>query len=72
MATLPIPAQLPATGYIRLAMLLSFLPYSSATVWRKLKDVDDPLPRPYKLGPKITAWKVEEVRAYLDSFGGMQ
>ncbi len=72
MTNLPAPAQLPATGYIRLATLLLFLPISKPTVWRKLKDPNDPLPRPVKLGAKITAWKVEAVREYLDSLGGGQ
>ena len=61
--------RLPSTGYIRMPMLLHFLPFSEATVWRKLKDPSDPLPRPYKLGPKISAFKVEEVREYLDIVG---
>ena len=72
MANLPTPAQLPATGYIRLATLLQFLPISAPTVWRKLKDPNDPLPRPVKLGAKITAWRVEEIRAYLDAVGGVK
>ena len=68
MDSIPIPAQLPATGYIRLATLLKFVPYSRATIWRKLKDPADPLPRPVNLGTKILAWHVDDIRTYLDSF----
>jgi prophage regulatory protein len=70
MAILPEPKQLPATGFIRLPMLFQFVPISKASYWRRLKNPDDPLPRPVKLGPKTTAVRVEDVRKYLDSFGG--
>lgn len=57
--------QLPTTGYVRQAQLIgSILPFSSATLWRKVKNRE--FPAPVKLGERITAWRVEDIRAWLD------
>ena len=42
------------------------LPFSASTFWRKLKDGSLPL-RPVKLSERSTAFRVEDVRAWLDS-----
>jgi predicted DNA-binding transcriptional regulator AlpA len=53
---------LPETGYIRQSQLIpAIFPFSSATLWRKVKA--GTFPRPVKLGPRITAWRVEDIRA---------
>ncbi|MGZ8944038.1 MAG: helix-turn-helix transcriptional regulator [Methylococcaceae bacterium] len=62
------PAILPTTGFIRQRVLLIFLPFSSATLWRKIREGE--FPKPVKLGPKITAWPVEVIREYMDTVGG--
>lgn len=41
------------------------LPFSGATLWRKVKA--GTFPKPIKLGEKITAFRVGEVRAWLNS-----
>lgn len=41
------------------------LPFSGATLWRKVKA--GTFPKPIKLGAKITAFRVGEVRAWLNS-----
>ena len=41
------------------------LPWSSATLWRKVKSGD--FPAPVKLSEGITAWPVESVRAWMQS-----
>ena len=41
------------------------LPFSGATLWRKVKA--GTFPAPIKLGTKITAFKVGEVRAWLNA-----
>lgn len=57
--------QLPSTGYVRQSQLIGIvLPFSAATLWRKVKSGD--FPAPVKLGDRITAWRVEQVRAWLD------
>ncbi|MBL8454249.1 MAG: AlpA family phage regulatory protein [Zoogloea sp.] len=56
---------LPATGFVRQAQLLPLVPFSAATLWRKVKDRT--FPAPVKLSERITAWKVEEVRAWIEN-----
>jgi prophage regulatory protein len=55
---------MPATGYMRQSQLIpSIFPFSSATLWRKVKA--GTFPKPVKLGPRITAWRVEDIRELL-------
>ena len=58
---------LPTTGYVREKQLIDggILPFSAKTLWRKVKD--GTFVQPVKLGERITAWRVEEVRQWLDS-----
>lgn len=64
---------LPATGYIRQAQLvgnpgkgiLPLIPFSAATLWRKVKNGE--FPRPVKLSANVTAWRAEEVRAWMEA-----
>lgn len=42
------------------------LPFSPATFWRKAKE-DSTFPKPVKLGKRITAWRVGEVRAWIEA-----
>jgi prophage regulatory protein len=59
-------AGLPQTGFIRQTQLIpSVLPFSSATLWRKVKSGE--FPRPVKLSEHITAWRVEDVRDWMQS-----
>jgi predicted DNA-binding transcriptional regulator AlpA len=56
--------RLPETGYIRQSQLIPFIvPFSGPTLWRKVKA--GTFPNPVKLSSRVTAWKVEEVRAWL-------
>ena len=69
----PTPAQvlesLPPTAYIRQKLLLSHVvPFSAATLWRKVSKGD--FPAPVKLSERVTAWRVNEVRAWLEHFKG--
>lgn len=67
----------PATGYLRQSQLvgrparkrcqavIGILPFSSATLWRMVKRGD--FPAPVKLSEKVTAWKAEDIRAWIAS-----
>lgn len=70
MPSAPTPSGLlPANGYVRQAQLIpAIFPFSSATLWRKVKA--GTFPRPVKLGPRITAWRVEDIREALQ--GGVR
>lgn len=57
---------LPDTGYVRQAQLIpSVLPFSAATLWRKVNDGS--FPQPVKLSARITAWRVEDIRNWMES-----
>jgi predicted DNA-binding transcriptional regulator AlpA len=59
---------LPATGYVRQSQLIpAIFPFSSATLWRKVKA--GTFPKPVKLGPRITAWRVEDIHAFIAHIG---
>ena len=60
---------LPATGYVRQAQLIpGIIPVSSPTLWRWCKA--GRFPKPVKLGPRITAWDVAAVRAWMERHSG--
>ena len=57
---------LPPTGYVRQAQLLaSVVPFSPSTLWRKVRA--QTFPAPVKLSAGVTAWRVEEVRAWMEN-----
>ena len=59
-------SSLPSSGYVREAQLVpSIIPFSSATLWRKVKAGH--FPKPVKLSTRITAWRVEDVRAWMQA-----
>jgi prophage regulatory protein len=58
--------KLPQSGFIRQAELIpSPVPFSPATLWRKVKDGS--FPAPIKLSARVTAWRVEDIRAWMQS-----
>jgi prophage regulatory protein len=59
---------LPTTCYVRQSQLIpAIFPFSSATLWRKVKA--GTFPKPVKLGPRITAWRVEDIRDFIARMG---
>lgn len=72
--TIPSFDDLADTAYARLSQLVrdpkrpnlpTPLPFSAATLWRKVRAQS--FPAPTKLGDAITAWKVSDVRAWLQA-----
>lgn len=66
--------ELADTAYARLSQLVrdpkrpnlpTPLPFSAATLWRKVRAQS--FPAPTKLGDAITAWKVSDVRAWMQA-----
>lgn len=66
--------QLSDAAYVRKSQLVAnrcgsgatgspLLPFSSATLWRKVKA--GTFPSPIKLGERVTAWRVGDVREWL-------
>lgn len=64
---------LPETGFVRQSQLVprkqggvmvpGIIPFSAATLWRKVRSKE--FPAPVKLSENVTAWRVEEIRAWI-------
>lgn len=55
---------LPERGYLRQKLLIPHVvPFSAATLWRKVKSGD--FPAPVKLTPRVTAWRTSDVTKWL-------
>jgi predicted DNA-binding transcriptional regulator AlpA len=62
---------LPKAGFVRLSDILrpvGPIPVSKSTWWAGVKD--GRYPQPVKLGPRITAWRVEDIRGLIESGAG--
>ena len=59
--------QLPLTGFMRLPQILQLIPVSKSTWWQGCRD--GRFPKPVKLGPKTTAWRVEDIGALIERVG---
>lgn len=55
---------LPETGFLRLPQILHVVPIGKSSWWAGVKS--GKYPKAYKLGPKTTAWKVEDIRLLLE------
>ncbi|MCF8467806.1 MAG: AlpA family phage regulatory protein [Sneathiella sp.] len=58
-------SSLPEVGFVRLPEVLKVYPVSKSHWWAGVKE--GRYPKPVKLGPKITAWRVEDIRALIAS-----
>lgn len=58
----PCPA-LPDTGFLRQPQVLSFVPISKSTLWRRVHART--FPAPLKLSERVTVWRVEDVRQWM-------
>ena len=57
---------LPETGFLRLPQVLELIPVSKSTWWLGVKT--GRFPKAVKLGRKISAWRVEEIKALIEQF----
>ncbi|MGJ0508328.1 MAG: helix-turn-helix transcriptional regulator [Methylocystis sp.] len=56
----------PATGFLRLSAIIAPngpIPVSKSTWWQGVRD--GRFPKPVKLGPRTTAWRVEDILALI-------
>ncbi|EKN4881646.1 AlpA family phage regulatory protein [Yersinia enterocolitica] len=56
---------LPAAGFVRQKALMPCLPFSPATLWRRVSA--GTFPKPVKISTRITAWKVDEIWEWIES-----
>jgi prophage regulatory protein len=54
--------QLPQRGFVRQKLLNELLPFSPATLWRKVSSGD--FPKPHKISERVTGWRVEDIRRW--------
>lgn len=69
--------QLPTTGFLRLPQIIgdknsvppipAIIPVSKSSFWAGVKS--GRYPQPVKISNRCTAWRVEEIRAYIESVG---
>ena len=59
--------QLPHAGFIRLPQVLQIIPVGKSTWWAGIKS--GRFPQGVKLGPRTTAWRVEDIRQLLQELG---
>lgn len=55
------------TGFLRLSSIIGpgkLIPVSKSTWWEGVKS--GRFPKPVKLGPRITAWRVEDIRQLIE------
>jgi len=67
--------QLPQEGYVRLVQFLgnkkatppipALIPIAKSTWWKGVKE--GRFPKPIKLGPRTTAWRVEDIRQLIEN-----
>ena len=62
--------ELPRSGYVRASELLRFIPWGRSTLWAKCKA--GAFPKPVKLSTRITAWRAEDVWAWIEAQAGGQ
>jgi prophage regulatory protein len=59
--------QISLTGFLRLSSIIGagkLIPVSRSTWWEGVKS--GRFPKPVKLGPRITVWRVEDIRRLIE------
>ena len=56
---------LPETGFVRLPTILKLIPIGRSTWWSGVKS--GKFPKPIKLGQRITAWRVEDIKNLINN-----
>ena len=59
--------KLPKTGFLRLPQVLALVPVSKSSWWKGCRS--GLYPKPVKLGPRTTAWRVEDIADLIASLG---
>ena len=61
------PITLPTEGFIRVNQLSQILGVAIVTCWRW--SAQGRLPKPLKLSDRVTVWRVESIREWMDAQG---
>jgi len=55
------------TGFLRQPQVLSFVPISKSTLWRRVHART--FPEPVKLSERVTVWRAEDIRRWIEQQG---
>lgn len=64
MAVLPSSPALPSIGFLRQLQVLRLIPISKSTLWRHVQART--FPQPVKLSQRVTAWRAEDIRRWIE------
>ena len=62
--TLEAQTQLPSVGFVRLPKILAVFPVGKSTWFEGVRV--GRFPKPVKLGPRTSAWRVEDIRKLIE------
>lgn len=62
-----VPFTIPEIGYLRLPQVLRLIPIGKSTLWAWV--AAGKFPKPVKLGPRTSVWRVGDVKAFIESTG---
>ena len=57
--------KLPESGFVRLPQILAVFPVSRSAFWAGVKT--GRYPKPVKLSPRCTAWRVDDIRELIEN-----
>ncbi len=63
----PNQPSIPAFGFLRLPQVLAIFPISKSAWWEGCRT--GRYPKPVKLSSRTTVWRVEDIRAFIESLG---
>jgi prophage regulatory protein len=63
----PPSLALPSIGFLRQPQVLRLIPISKSTLWRHVQART--FPQPVKLSQRVTAWRAEDVRSWIEQQG---
>jgi prophage regulatory protein len=64
---MPQQPSIPAYGFLRLPQVLAIIPISKSAWWEGCRT--GRFPKPIKLAPRTTVWRVEDITALVKRFG---
>lgn len=59
---------IPTSGFLRLPQILAIIPISKSAWWEGCRT--GRYPKPVKLGPRTTVWRVEDITAFINQISG--
>ena len=59
--------KIPPCGFFRLPQVIALIPISKSAWWEGCRT--GRYPKPVKLGPRTTVWRVEDIKAFIESVG---